>query len=83
MGPPSLVSLPHPVHCSCHRRPQLPGAPGGSSVSSRLAQDGESVLEMGPWNIGILVSYFLANISFTSPCKVRFVRAVRQVRDRS
>lgn len=54
----------------------LPGAPGGSSVFSRLAQDSFSLLDMELWNL-------LANISFTSRYKVRIVSAIPQARKSS
>lgn len=71
-----ILILAHPWKLTLTEAHMLPGAPGGSSVSSRLAQDSSSLLEMEPRNL-------LANISFTSRYKVRFVRAIPQVRDRS
>lgn len=68
--------LAHPRQLTLTEAPMLPGAPGGSSVSSRLAQDSSSLLDMEPRNL-------LANIPFTSRYKVRLVRAIPQVRDRS
>lgn len=72
----SILILAHPWQLTLTEAHVLPGAPGSSSVFSRLAQDSSSLLDMEPWNL-------LANISFTSCFKVRFVRAIPEARKRS